>query len=360
MRFFPLLTAALVSLTLYLIVMERDALLAFAGGERAEADVRPAAVSERRPVPVRVREVHLSDVSSGIVLRGRTEATRKVELRAETGGLVVTEPLRAGAFVSEGDTLCQLDPGTRQAALDEAEARLEEAIINNRAAEDLAERGFGAENRAVSSRAALASARAAAERARRELELLTIRAPFDAMLEIDAAERGALLQPGGLCAALVTLDPVRFVGFLPESEVDRVELGALAGARLLSGREVAGRVSFLARQADPATRTFRVEVSVPNPDYAIREGVTAEILVQAESARAHLVPQSALTLDDAGRLGVRLAEDGRARFKPVRILRDDPEGVWVLGLPEIAPVIVLGQEFVTDGAPVEVAQEGAE
>lgn len=359
MRPFPLLSAALVCVTLYMIVMERDALLAFAGAEPREEVVAVAEVSERRPVPVRVREVALRDVASGIVLRGRTEATRQVDLRAETSGLVVSEPLRAGAFVSEGEVLCQLDPGTRQVALDEAEARLDEAVINNRAAEDLAQRGFGAENRAIASRAQLASARAAVERARRELDLLTIRAPFDAMLETDAAERGSLLQPGGMCAGLVRLDPIRFVGFVPETEVERIELGALAGARLLSGREVAGRVSFIARQADPATRTFRVEVSVPNPDYAIREGVTAQILVQAESARGHLLPQSALTLDDGGRLGVRLAEDGRARFVPVRILRDDAEGVWVTGLPDVAQVIVLGQEFVTDGAAVEVVAEEA-
>lgn len=359
MRFFPLMTALVVSLTLYMLVMERDRLLAFAGVETtgpeevvAAAAVRP----EGRRVPVRVQASEARNINTRIVLRGRTQATRHVEVRAETAGRVVSEPLRKGGFVEEDEVLCRLDPGTRQAALEEAEARLEEARINNRVAEDLAERGFGAENRAVSSRAGLQAAEAAVQRARREMELLTIRAPFAGLLETDTAERGTLMQPGAACASLVVLDPIRFIGFLPEIHVDSVAPGAMAGARLLSGREVMGEVTFVSRQADPSTRTYRIEIEVPNPEVAIRDGATADILIIAEGEPAHLLPQSALTLDDAGRLGIRVVEDDRARFLPVRILRDEAEGAWLAGLPDFVEAIVVGQEFVTDGTPVAVTR----
>jgi multidrug efflux system membrane fusion protein len=189
----------------------------------------------------------------------------------------------------------------------------------------------------------------------RDIDRLTIRAPFAGVLETDTAELGALLQPGSACATVLELDPIKLVGFVSEAEIDRVNLGAMAGARLVSGRQVTGTVTFVARSADPQTRTFRVEVTVANPDRSIRDGQTAEMLIAAEGSSAHLLPSSALTLDDAGRLGLRIVDDARtARFVPVTVLRDTADGVWLTGLPDRATVIVVGQEFVTDGAPVDV------
>ena len=120
-----------------------------------------------------------------------------------------------------------------------------------------------------------------------------------------------------------------------------------------------GTVSFVSRSADPTTRTFRVEIEVENADLSIRDGQTAEIGIQADGESAHLLPQSALTLDDAGQLGVRLVRDARAAFAPVSVLRDAPDGIWIVGLPAEAEVIVVGQEFVTDGVAVDVTYREA-
>jgi membrane fusion protein, multidrug efflux system len=363
MRPVPILTAVLVGLVLYLFVMERDFLRTLADAEVAAADAaaagaETAALPEERVVAVVAVRSRARPVDSGLVLRGRTEASRRVEIRAEVMGRVVSEPIRRGAEVTAGDVLCELDPGTRPAQLAEAEARLLEAEANERASAQLAERGFGAEATAIARRAALQAAQAQVERSRREIDSLEIRAPFVGLLEADTAELGELLQPGSTCASLIAIDPIKLVGFVTEDSVERVAVGAPAGARLVTGQEVRGRVTFVARAADPATRTFRVEAEAPNPGAAIRDGISAEILIGLPGAEAHRVPLSALTLDDDGRLGVRTARpegDGaRAAFLPVSIIRDEPGGVWVAGLPEEADVIVVGQDFVTDGQPIRV------
>jgi multidrug efflux system membrane fusion protein len=64
-----------------------------------------------------------------------------------------------------------------------------------------------------------------------------------------------------------------------------------------------------------------------------------------------------MTLNDAGQLGVRIAEDGIVRFVPVRMIRDTANGVWLSGLPDVVDVITVGQEFVTEGVAVEVTYE---
>ena len=376
MRLFPILTAILVVATLYLLVFERDRLLAFAGaGEPTETSategaepVMASTESVTTGVPVVAMRSESATIDGAVVLRGRTEAIRQVDVRAETTGQIISEPLRKGNFVEEGDLLCQIDPGTREAALTEAQSRLTQALaalseaeINNTAAARLSEDGFASETRVAAANAAAEAAKAAVQAAEagiaaaeRELSRIEIRAPFGGLLESDSAELGSLLQPGSLCATIIQLDPIRLVGFVPEAMVDRVELGALAGARLTSGREIVGRVTFLSRSADENTRTFRVDVEVPNPDLAIRDGQTAEIGIQSDGEVAHLLPQSSLTLDDEGTLGVRLVEDGKVAFQPVSVLRDTIDGIWVSGLNETADVIVVGQEFVTDGVAVDV------
>jgi len=187
----------------------------------------------------------------------------------------------------------------------------------------------------------------------RDIENIEIRAPFAGLLETDTAELGTFLSPGAPCSSLIQLDPIKLVVFAPEIEVNRIEVGAMAGGRLVSGDEVAGRVTFLARSADPQTRTFRVEVAIPNPDFAIRAGQTVEVAVASAGEDAHLVKQSALTLNSNGDLGVRVIdEDHIVGFAPVNIIRDATDGVWVSGLPDTVEIITVGQEYVSPGVKV--------
>ena len=269
---------------------------------------------------------------------------------------MTSNAIRKGAQVAEGDLLCQIAPGSRIADLAEANAKLAEAEALHEAAQNLSGKGILSSTEAATRLANLEAARARVAEMAIDIERLDIRAPFDGRLETDTAERGALLQVGDACATVIALDPIKLIGYSPERDVDKLRLGEPARARLSTGEEVAGRVSFVSRSADPATRTFLVEVTVPNPDGAIRDGLTAEIFMPIRSAPAHLIPRSALTLDDDGRLGVKTVENGVIAFTPVRIERDASEGVWVSGLEGEVEVVVVGQEFVTAGREVKTAR----
>ena len=358
MRFGPIVTAIAVAAFLYAWIIERDWLLAVAGAQETSSEQTQAGTGSDvafRPISVVAERSVAQEVDSGIILTGRTEAARRVDVRAETSGLVVSEPLRRGTFVEEGEVLCKLDPGTREVELTEAKARLDEAQANNNAAENLVQKGFTSETAAISRKAQLESAQAAVERAQKELDRLTILAPFDGLLESDSAELGALLQAGSPCATVIDLDPMKLVGYVPERQVSRLAVGTRAGGRLVTGEEVLGDVTFISRSADELTRTFRVEVTVDNANLDISDGTTVEIGIALAGRKAHFLPQSALTLDDNGRLGIRIAQGDVARFMPVEIVRDTSEGVWLTGLPEEVDVIVVGQEYVVDGRAIDVS-----
>ena len=412
MRIVSLITAIAVVSILYVLVFERDVLEGFSGGENIEelandlgdgpelnSEVEIAtskSEKSKKVISVVVVESSAKTIDSAVVLRGETAAARLVEVRSETSGQVINEPLKKGATISQGQVLCRLDPGTRQATLadavaglaeararvpetqaklDEAKARLAEAKINFNAANKLSEGGYASETRVASAEAAvraaeasiasatagfdstrskIQSAEASVAIANKEIERISLTAPFDGILETDTAELGTLLQPGALCAKIIQLNPIKFVGFVPETELGRIIKGSTATAKLINGQEIQGTVTFVSRSADQTTRTFRVEIEADNADLSISKGQTAEISIASDGTQAHLLPQSALTLDDSGALGVRTVdEQSQVLFFETDLIRDTMKGVWLKGLPEKTNVIVLGQEYVTDGVEVQ-------
>lgn len=319
----------------------------------------PGAAVVDAPVPVVVLNSTAREVQGALVVRGRTKANRSVRIAAETSGRVVTEALQAGTEVSKDQVLCRLNPGVRMAELAEAEAALTEAEAEASAARTLQKKGFTAETTLKARQAQLQTAQARLDRVRWDIQQLEIRAPFDGFLESDTAEVGTLMAAGAHCATVIDLSRVKVTGFVAEQEVDQLSLGQPARARLINGITATGKITFLSRMADETTRTFGVEVTIENPDARIRDGMTAELQIALPARTAHLLPQSALTLDNQGRMGVRVADADIARFVPVIPVQDGADGIWVTGLPDTADIIVIGQEFVRDGRRIAPSPAGA-
>lgn len=314
------------------------------GPEQEEAETERFEVVTRR-IRADMRPAILS-------LRGRTEAFRDVVVRAETGGRVVETPAIEGNPIAVGDIMCRLDMDARGAALAQAEADLRARQLEYDAAEELANRGHRSANQVASAAAARDAARARLQAAREEIANIEVRAPFDGYFDGRFAEIGDFLGPGDPCGTVVQLDPILIVAEVAERDVAALSPGMPGSARLVTGETIEGVIRFVERRADPATRTFRVEVEAPNPDGVLRGGVTAEILLPLASEPAHRVPASILALNSDGDLGVRIVEGDIVRFVPIRLLSDDGEQVWVAGLPDDAEVIILGQDFVADGTEV--------
>jgi multidrug efflux system membrane fusion protein len=302
-----------------------------------------------------------------VPLRGRTQAKASVGAVAETAGVVDTVHVTKGQNVAVGDLLCTLDQGTRAAAVAQAKAGLEQANAALAQAQsdfdtnaELREKGLAAPNTArqlevalSSAKASISAAQAGLDNAQAELDRTEIHAKVAGVVQDPLVPAGAMLAMGQPCATIVQLDPMVFIGQVPEARIGLARLGLEAVIKTITGQEVAGKVTFISSTADPATRSFPVEIEIPNAGGAIRDGITATATVNMGSAPAHLVPQSVLTLNDDGVLGVSIVSNGTVKFVPVQIASDTRDGVWVLGLPASADVITVGQEYVKDGQAVD-------
>lgn len=318
-----------------------------------------AATDDMSPVAVRGRVVHAVTLPERVTVRGRTENKRTVEVRTETSGRIVARPVERGDRVGSDDLLCGIAIEDRQARLTQAKENVNQARIEHRGSLRLQDRGFNSETAIAQARARLATAQAQLHGALLDVQRTEVRSPFAGVVEDTPLEVGDFVQPGSVCATVVDLHPMLLVGRISERDVHRVGVGAAAVGRLASDDVASGVVSFVGQQADPSTRTYRVEVTVPNSDYALRSGITAEIAIDVGEVTAHKISPAILALDDDGNIGVRIVDrEDRVRFRQVDIIADDEDGVWVRGLPPVTTLITVGQQYVVAGQRVDLQLQG--
>lgn len=289
-----------------------------------------------------------------IIVHGKTEANRVVELKAEISGRVKKVHVNDGDRVKTGDRIASFDVKDNEARLQEAQALVRQREIEYNASQKLNKKGFSADTTLASAKALLDSANAQVTAMKIRLNDLVINAPFDGFIEERNAEVGDFVKDGNTIATIVESDPLLITGQISELQVGDISVGGEGSAKLVTGETVTGEIKFIGSMADPETRTFRVELEVPNEGYKLRSGVTAEITFKTNSVEAHFLSPAYLTLNDSGVLGLRAVDaENMVKFYPVRILADTPDGIWVQGLPETVRLIVVGQDFVRDGDKVQ-------
>ncbi len=310
---------------------------------------------------VRVTHLRAEPQRMEVVLRGRTEAKRMVDIKAEIGGRVIAVPVEKGQKVQLGDVLCELADDGRRVQLSQAQAAFEKASIDYDGALRLQKDSLLSATSIAASKSALESARAALRAAELAVEHLQMRAPFNGFVEDRAAEIGALLDRGNICARLLDEASLLATGQASEREVTQLALGMPVQVRLTDGELLQGKLSFIGRAADPQTRTYRIEATLEVTGDALRDGMTAQIAVPLQEVVAHRITPAVLALDDAGKVGVRIVNAAKiVEFHYVDVVRESADGVWVTGLPTEIHLITVGQELVANGDRVDATPDNSD
>lgn len=289
-------------------------------------------------------------------LRAKTEANRAVDVKAQVGGRIVAVPVEEGAQVVAGDTLCRIDAEDRARRIEHAAAALAQAKIEYEGARKLKQSGYQSELAIAQAKTRLESARVAVERSALDMQNLSIKAPFDGIVESRPVEIGDFVQPGQLCAQVVELDPLTITAVITESEISRISLGSAARVTLVNGDLLNGKITYLSHQADPVTRSYRVEATVENPQLEFLAGMSGRLQIEGQPMDAHLISASLMLLDDQGRLAVRSVNNqGIVSTLGITSVGETSEGVWVAGLPDKVALVSLGQNYVSEGEQVAVS-----
>lgn len=336
------------------------------GSEAAHAQeakqAEPVVEAPKRTVAMVKADV--VDYVRKIRISGVTEADKLAVLAARSNGIVEMLGAEPGQTLPQGTLVLQLEGAEVVAGVRTAKDQLAQAAERLSVGEALNAKGSLPDTELTTRRAAKSAAEAALSQAQAAADRLSLTAPFAGTVDAVNVEVGEWVQAGTPIATLIALDPIVVKAEVAERDVAQVSVGAKASVQLISGETMEGTVRHLARKASDKTRTFALEVALPNPNGTIPSGMTAEVHLSAAPVPALSVPRSVLTLDDAGQIGLRVVGEGDiAGFLPVQLIDDTDSGFVVTGVPKDTKVIVAGQDLVRNGDPVivhEMTREQAE
>jgi len=317
--------------------------------------VAPAAAAPLRTVAV-IKPTFI-DHDRTIRISGITQADKRVTLATRAAGIIGVLAMHQGDQVRQDGVLLRLDAEEKQAMLKTAKAVLEQRQTESDSTELLVKRGSAPKQQADTALSALMTARSQLEQAQAELNRLELKAPFSGTIDRVDVEQGSYVQAGAPVALLLQLDPIVARGEVSERDLAHLAVGISAEIHLISGETVAGTVRHISREASALTRTFPVEVAIPNPKGSIPAGMTAELTLKAETLQAVELPRSVVTLSAEGELGIRILKpDDTVAFIPINVIDDTPTGLVLGGVPADARIIVAGQDLVATGDKVKAVE----
>lgn len=338
---------------------------------------QPAVVPDSAQ-PVRAVEVRQGRLHHRLSFHGVLEPVDRARLAFQSPGVLATRPASMGQFVRRGELLATLDNPELGPAQKAAAARLQETLTQRDQAErDLARLHSLVRSGAVGAeqvekkaaelgalRAAVARAEADLAGTRQRLEDATLLAPFAGVVSMTAAEPGEFIGAGQTVMALGGLDRLEVRVLLPASLVAALSVDAVLNVRVpqLGERDVPGRVTELSSIGERETGLFpvTVELAVTHGHSEIKPGMQADVQVNYADVAGLLVPVSAVVDPVGGNPQVFLAEQGRVRQVPVRVLAvaDDRVALEAADSPIAAGdlVVVAGHRSLSDGQAVRLTQ----
>ena len=320
--------------------------------EAAQGEAKPAAVEAAPKAPRTVAVITPPHIQHerAIHLSGQTQADKRAVLATRAAGIIEQLTVKQGDKVAAGQTILVLNAEDKPAMVETATQLVKQRQAELEAAQRLAKTGTLAKLSLDTAVSALAQAESQLKGAQADLDRLTIVAPFAGIIDSVDVELGSAIAQGAQIATLLSLDPVVVKGEVSERDLSYIKANDKADAVLVNGERVTGTVRYISREAAAATRTFRVEVAIPNADERIPAGMTAEITVRAAPADAVILPRAVVTLSANGDLGIRAVDkDNKIVFYPIDLMDDLTNGLVLGGVPKDARIVVAGQDLVTEG-----------
>jgi len=330
------------------------------GGEARE--VAEEAGPLGRIVSVEVMEIRPEAFTDFVQVVGTIEPNREVIVSAEESGTIRELLVARGQGVSVGQPIARIDdrvlrPQVEQAAAEAALAR--ETWERQRRLWE--EDRVGSEIAYLQARYRAETAEAGARAIRERLERTVVRSPIAGVLDNRFVELGTLVAPGTQIARVIDAGVVKVAGGVPERFAGQIQRGTAVEIALegVGGLAHQGRVDFVGASVESSTRTFPVEIVVPNASGALKPGMIANVrLARQTVAEALVVPQEAvLRVEDGYIVFVAVETDDGLVAQTRSVVLGSAQGNRVVvdaGLQSGERVVVVGQNRVANGDRLEV------
>jgi len=297
-------------------------------------------------------------------LQGAVQTKQNVLIYPEMPGLLVRIYVKEGQYVKKGQTLAKIDDGglANQLAQIEAQAALAETTYKRQ--KRLWEQKIGSEIQFLQAKTNYEAQTNAVSQLRRQLAKSVITAPFSGVIDDVIKEQGTVVAPGmgSEVFRIVNLKNMYIETDVPESYITSIKKGKNVEVEFpVLGEKLTSKIRQAGNFINPANRTFKVEVGVPNKEGNIKPNLTAKLKINDYSnEKAILIPQSIISENANGEQYVYVVEDikdqiGTAKQTIITTGKTQGDIIEVLsGIESGIKIIEEGARSVKNGQEVKI------
>ena len=319
---------------------------------------------------VRTITVGTDETSGTYTYPGTVRGKYESVLSFQVNGRITKRLVNLGDTVKAGDVLMTIDPKDVREQVRNAEAAVNAAASRAKLARDNASRyealyeegavsaslwdQYRTEEEAAS--AALSQASASLQTAQNQLSYTELTADHDGVVAALSGEVGQVATAGSPMATVIQDGQREVEIFVPESRLASIAPGTPVTVTCwaLHNEEAAGTVRYISPMADPATKTYKVRVSLTEMPQGAQLGMTAKVALMKKGTAALMVPRSAL-YEAAGKTGIWVVTDGRVFLHPVTLGSYEDDTVTITdGLTEGDCIVTGGISKLKEGMEVKV------
>ncbi|WP_417290671.1 efflux RND transporter periplasmic adaptor subunit [Corallibacter sp.] len=297
-------------------------------------------------------------------IQGNVTTKNLLVITPEYNGILTNVYVKEGQKVTKGQTLAKIDDGGLSQQLSQLQIQADLAKTTYERQKRLWEQNIGSEIQYLQAKSTYESQNEAVNQLKQQIAKTTVKAPFTGTIDDVITEQGSVVAAGQTqLMRIVNLNDMYIETDVPERYVTDVTKGKHVNVEFpVLGKTLDTEIRQAGDFINPANRTFKVEVAIPNADKAIKPNLTAKLKINDYTNKnAILIPQSIISENAEGEQYVYVVNDKNAKeegvAKRVIIKTGKTQGdiIEVLdGIENGIEIIQEGARSVKDGQTVKV------
>jgi RND family efflux transporter MFP subunit len=287
-------------------------------------------------------------------LQGSVNTKQNLVIFPEYAGILSNVYVKEGQHVKKGQTLAKIDDGGLGQQLAQMEIQADLAKTTFERQERLWEQNIGSEIQYLQAKSSFEAQQKAISQLQQQLSKTIVKAPFAGTIDDVITEEGSVVAPGqSQLMRIVNLNNMYIETAVPESYLTTVRTGKEVQVEfpILNNEVIMATIRQTGNFINPANRTFKIEIEVPNKDQLIKPNLTAKLKINDyTNNKALLIPQSIISENAEGKQYVYVVLDLDETSKGIAERKIIETGLAQDNYVEVLSGIENGTEIIQEGA----------
>jgi len=322
--------------------------------EIKKLDIVIAELDEGKKIPlITTFNLEETDFKHFLELQGNVTTKNLLVIYPEYSGVLTNVYVVEGQKVRKGEVLAKIDDGGLSQQLAQLKIQSELAKTTFERQQRLWDQKIGSEMQYLQAKSNYEAQDQAIAQLEQQVAKTVVKAPFSGTIDDVLTEQGSVVMPGQTeLLRIINLDNMYIVTDVPEKYIANITRNKKVEVEFpVLGKKIDSKVRQVGNFINPANRTFKVEVSVPNKDKSIKPNLTAKLKINDYSNKnALLIPQGIISENADGEQYIYIVTDKTGNDEAVAEKKIITTGLTQGDYIEVIDGLEVGNEIIQEGA----------